>query len=84
MIYFINILLFSNLLTPGNDRGDASDSISQSSQIASRHFRSIWNMNAYVSFIQNSSRVDKHERTAYYIAIQINVTYFKPLIDVDT
>ena len=54
------------LLTPGNDRGDASDSISQSNQIGSRSFRSIEH--------ENSSLVDKHERTAYYIGIQINVT----------
>ena len=31
------------LLTPGNDRGDASDSFSQSNQIGSRSFRSIEN-----------------------------------------
>ena len=70
-----------NLLTPGNDPGDASDSISQSNQIGSRSFRSIEHERVH-KFHSHSSLVDKHERAAYYITIQIDVT--KALIDVDT
>ena len=72
-----------SLPTPGNDRGDASDSISpiESNLVPTLFGPS--NKNAYTIFIQNSpgSLVDKHERTAYYIHNQINVK--QALIDVD-
>ena len=53
----------TSLLTPGNDRGDT---------LVPTLFSPL-NMNAYTISIQNSILVDKHEITAYYTTIQINV-----------
>ena len=55
------------LLIPRNDRGDASDLISQSNQICSLPFRAIEH-GPYTILIQNGVLlfVDKHERTVAY------------------
>ena len=63
--HVFQVVLF--LLTPGNDRGGASDSTSQSNQFSSRSFRSIEHQRVHVHSFHLSSLVDKHERTTYYI-----------------
>ena len=65
-----------DLLTPRNDRRDASDQLANRIKFDSDSFHSIKH-----DFHSKQFPCDKHEITAYYTTIQINV--FQPVIDVD-
>ena len=59
---------------PSHDLGGMSIQLANQIKFGSCSFRSIEHESLHAISIQNSSLVDKHERTAYYIIIQINVT----------